>query len=430
MSGDLNFLLSRSSTFVPHFEPAPIEERDQWREDTRVLVIGAGGLGCEILKDLALSGFKNIDVIDMDTIDLSNLNRQFLFRRKDIGRPKSVVAAEFINNRVQGVHVEAHNADITTMDPSFYQQFHMVIAGLDSIKARRWISSMLVSLVEKDENDEWDQATIIPLIDGGTESLQGQARVVLPRLTSCLECSLNLHTADPLNFQLCTLANRPRQPEHCIAYVLHQWQENHYEEWKNVKLDKDDPVHMTWIYERAKERAEQFNITGVTFKLTQGVVKRIIPAIASTNAIISAVCVNEAFKIATQAGKYLKNYMSYSGAAGVYTNTFEYAVNPECPVCCNVPVTIDVDPEHSLEDFMEALKKNPRFQLSAPSLSAGTGSGLKNLFLQGKVGYAATKDNLPKKMSTLVSNGDSITVTDPALAAGVSLSLIVRFHSD
>ena len=77
---DLDTLLTREGNLVgPNFAPGP-HVREFLAEDCSVLVVGAGGLGCELLKDLALTGFVNIDVIDMDTIEVSNLNRQFLFR--------------------------------------------------------------------------------------------------------------------------------------------------------------------------------------------------------------------------------------------------------------------------------------------------------------------------------------------------------------
>ena len=99
-----------------------------------------------------------------DTIDISNLNRQFLFRQADIGKPKAEVAAAFVQKRVKGVKITPYVGKIQDKDEDYYMQFNIVICGLDSIEARRWINSTLISMVDED-----DPLSLKPLVDGGTE---------------------------------------------------------------------------------------------------------------------------------------------------------------------------------------------------------------------------------------------------------------------
>lgn len=93
-------------------------------------------------------------------------------------------------------------------------------------------------------------------------------------------------------------------------------------------------------------------IEGVTHKLTQGVVKRIIPAIASTNAIIAASCANEAYKIATNSSSCLDNWMMYNGGDAVYTSTTSYQRNDECLVCGAKGATVELTTTATLQDFL------------------------------------------------------------------------------
>eukprot|EP00211_Chloroparvula_japonica_P001480 CAMPEP_0119151880 /NCGR_PEP_ID=MMETSP1310-20130426/46949_1 /TAXON_ID=464262 /ORGANISM="Genus nov. species nov., Strain RCC2339" /LENGTH=553 /DNA_ID=CAMNT_0007144195 /DNA_START=38 /DNA_END=1695 /DNA_ORIENTATION=- len=159
-------------------------------------------------------------------------------------------------------------------------------------------------------------------------------------------------------FPLCTLAETPRTPAHCIEYVhLIQWGRDRGGE----AFDADEPEHMQWVFTQAAARAQSFGIAGVTLQLTQGVVKNIVPAIASTNAIVAAMCAQECLKLVSMCSKGLDNYIMYMGGQGLYTHTVSYERDPSCP-SCSPGVPVKVPAGTSLEAFMAAVEQVEPFK--------------------------------------------------------------------
>jgi ubiquitin-activating enzyme E1 C len=358
---------------------------------------------------------------------VTNLNRQFLFRQKDVGSSKAQVAAEFINTRMagSGVVVTPHHGKIQDFDAEFYSEFNVIVSGLDNVEARRWLNATLVGMVEFDEDGNVDGDTIVPLVDGGTEGFKGQARVILPTVTSCFECSLDSFPPQT-TYAVCTVASTPRRPEHCIAYTtMILWKRT----FGDRKLDTDSPEDMRWCFDRALERAEEYGIEGVTYRLTMGVVKNIIPAIASTNAIIAAACVSEALKLVTYGSQTLNNYMMYNGTTGLYAHTFEYGKKEDCLVCgADAPVTITVASQATCQDLLDHLKEHATLRLTSPSV---TNDGTPLFMSHPPALRRQLEPNLTRTLKDLgVESGTGLIVVDPGLPAHKSLTIDIRFSDD
>uniref|UniRef100_A0A671T1J9 NEDD8-activating enzyme E1 catalytic subunit n=1 Tax=Sinocyclocheilus anshuiensis TaxID=1608454 RepID=A0A671T1J9_9TELE len=383
--------LERAGPFThPDFEPST--ESLQFLLDTcKILVIGAGGL--DRLSFVTFGCFRHIHVVDMDTIDISNLNRQFLFRPKDVGRPKAEVAADFVNDRVLGCNVVPYPSK-KYLFFCYCIEFHVVVCGLDSVVARRWMNGMLLSLLIY-EDSVLDPSSIIPLIDGGTEGFKGNARVILPGMTACIDCTLELYPPQ-INFPMCTIASMPRLPEHCVEYVRMLLWPKEKPFGDGVALDGDDPKHIQWVYQKSLDRAAEFSITEVTYRLTQ------------------AACATEVFKIATSAYVPLNNYLVFNDVDGLYTYTFEAERKENCSACSQVPQDLQFLPSAKLQEVLDYLTENASLQMKSPAITTTLDGKNKTLYLQTVASIEErTRPNLSKTLKELgLVDGQELAVAD------------------
>lgn len=264
-----------------------------------VLVVGAGGIGCVVLKVLVLSGFRHIHIIDMDTIDGTNLNRQFLFTQDDIGKPKSVMAKKAIekwwqtssgaallstppppkkkkkeNEKEEEEEIHRMKSDIarrsapqlacqgpppllvayndniksSTFDVPFFQRFTAVLSALDNVSARQHLNRMCAAAAAATTTTSSSSLSCPTplLIESGTMGFNGQVQPIVFGQTECYDCRPKPLDAKDTSYAVCTIHARPTRFVHCTHFAKELYAllfgERQYELHTKVHPD-DDPSH-------------------------------------------------------------------------------------------------------------------------------------------------------------------------------------------
>lgn len=322
-------------------------------KDSTVFMIGAGALGCEIAKNLALIGIGKIIIVDVDTIETSNLSRQMLFRPGDEGRGKAEVAAERLKQMNPYMKVEFYNQLLQEIPMKVYEESDIVIGGLDNIKARLDLNSICLRLKK-------------PLIDSGTLGFEGHVQVVTQGIedfddTPCLRCLMPVPPTDEKLVAACTPKGVPRKREHCALKAEYDFGK---EFGRRPDYDNDDDLE--FLAKKANEYVETYKFPP-KFRPEdmENVIGNKMPAIQTTTAVISAIQSHEILKIlhklkGRDIGPIMNPpYINYNGVYGLFEQ-IEMAKWEECPACGSGQDTrkLEIDPEATIRILFDAMEKD------------------------------------------------------------------------
>ncbi len=298
-------------------------------KNSRVLIAGIGGLGCEIAKNLTMVGVGHLDLVDLDIIEHSNLNRQILFVGAKMGEPKAKAAVETLRKMNPNIEIDGYHCSLERLDPILYKKADLIIGGLDSMNARLNLNAQCVRFGK-------------PLVDGGVAGYHGHFYTVFPHDNACYECN-PLPIAEMNEMAACTVVGIPRKRVHCVFKASMAFTEQHKQEPnpKNVE-------HVKFLKQYANELVKKHDFYPLfTNDEIVKIIDRHDPGIITINAVISAMQSHEAVKILhwmrgnTSLGVPVKTYLIYN-AMTQKLYAVEKKRNPNCRQCGNSVKRVDV----------------------------------------------------------------------------------------
>lgn len=203
----------------------------------KYFLVGAGAIGCELLKNFAMMGLGvedgGIYITDMDVIERSNLNRQFLFRPWDVGRLKAGTAAAAVKKMNPDVKITAHENRVgpdteNVYNDDFFESLDGVANALDNVDTRIYMDRRCVYYRK-------------PLLESGTLGTKGNVQVVIPYLTESYSSS-----QDPpeKSIPICTLKNFPNAIEHTLQWARDEFEGLFKQSAENAVHYLKDPKFM------------------------------------------------------------------------------------------------------------------------------------------------------------------------------------------
>lgn len=208
-------------------------------EKACIMIVGVGALGCEIAKDFALMGVGKLILVDLDTIETSNLSRQMLFKKGDEGRPKAEVAAERLKEMNPFLIIDTYFQKLQKLPMLVFEESDVIIAALDNFNARLDLNKICIRLKK-------------PMVEGGTVGFEGHIQIVIPEGTGLIYGSVKDEIDKMLDLKLWDISEE-EYPEYFQA-------QNQIEELElkieQIREEKIYPI-INKLRDEIKEQFEQ-----------------------------------------------------------------------------------------------------------------------------------------------------------------------------